>query len=153
MCTFGGLVGLEQLYPTASDSRTNVDADTIALRLTCMAQSNGAGGSCWSAVQSTQVSRSLRVCDARGALFQCKLCYLQVSRRLIHITDWLPTFCEVAGCKLNGTKPIDGVSAWGAISNDLPSKLSPYLPHLATVWDYRLKVALGIEQYIKKALS
>jgi len=45
-----------------------------------------------------------------------------LNRALIHITDWLPTFCEVAGClgMLNpsGDKPIDGFSAWAAISNN-----------------------------------
>ena len=47
------------------------------------------------------------------------------SRSMIHVTDWLPTLCEAAGCSrqeggggaLRGaTKPLDGVSAWGAIS-------------------------------------
>jgi len=39
-----------------------------------------------------------------------------VNRKLMHVTDWLPTLCEVAGCQLNGTKPLDGVSAWAHIS-------------------------------------
>lgn len=41
---------------------------------------------------------------------------------MIHVTDWLPTLCEVAGCAGGaqpvGTKPLDGVSAWGAISRN-----------------------------------
>jgi arylsulfatase B/arylsulfatase I/J len=40
-----------------------------------------------------------------------------VNRNLMHVTDWFPTLCEVAGCSLNGTKPLDGVSAWAHISH------------------------------------
>ena len=44
------------------------------------------------------------------------------NRALMHITDWLPTLCEVAGCPggavPTGTKPLDGVSAWAAISRN-----------------------------------
>jgi hypothetical protein len=51
---------------------------------------------------------------------------------MIHVTDWLPTLCEVAGCKgfesgggadgkpvvLANGKAVDGVSAWAAISRN-----------------------------------
>ena len=46
------------------------------------------------------------------------------SEALMHVTDWLPTLCEVAGCAVNsttglptGTLPLDGVSAWHAITS------------------------------------
>ena len=44
------------------------------------------------------------------------------STALMHVTDWLPTLCEIGGCagggSPTGTKPLDGVSAWGAISRN-----------------------------------
>lgn len=40
---------------------------------------------------------------------------------MIHVTDWLPTLCELAGCegggRPTGTKPLDGTSAWAAIAH------------------------------------
>jgi len=39
-----------------------------------------------------------------------------VNQKLMHVTDWMPTICEVAGCRMNGTKPLDGVPAWKAIT-------------------------------------
>lgn len=50
---------------------------------------------------------------------------------MIHVTDWLPTICEVAGCaggaQPSGTKPLDGVSAWAAISRNESSPRSEIL--------------------------
>ena len=59
------------------------------------------------------------------------------SSAMIHVTDWLPTLCEVAGCALTQhgdeggthtgkmtTKRLDGVSAWGAISRG-EARISP----------------------------
>ena len=53
-----------------------------------------------------------------------------ISRALIHTTDWLPTLCDKAlgDCDLSGAQsglkglPLDGVSAWAAISRGEPSK-------------------------------
>eukprot|EP00937_MAST-01D_sp_MAST-1D-sp2_P004572 g4572.t1 len=48
------------------------------------------------------------------------------NRAMMHVSDWLPTLCEVAGCAgggtPTGTKPLDGVSAWGAIARNESSK-------------------------------
>jgi len=56
---------------------------------------------------------------------------------MIHVTDWLPTLCEVAGCSGSGnpegTKPIDGVSAWGAIAHGRPGSRNEIVYSLAEV--------------------
>ena len=53
------------------------------------------------------------------------------STAMMHVTDWLPTLCEVAGCagggSPTGTKPLDGVSAWGAIARNESSKRTEIL--------------------------
>lgn len=50
---------------------------------------------------------------------------------MMHVTDWVPTLCEVAGCAGGGvpvgTKPLDGVSAWGAIARNETSQRSEIL--------------------------
>ena len=38
-----------------------------------------------------------------------------VNHHLMHVSDWLPTLCAVAGCGLNGTRPLDGVNQWPAL--------------------------------------
>ena len=35
----------------------------------------------------------------------------------MHVSDWMPTLLHVAGAKLNGTKPLDGVNNWSVLSS------------------------------------
>lgn len=65
------------------------------------------------------------------------------SDAMVHVTDWLPTLCEAAGCAdgapdaptgaLGGApagarpKPLDGVSAWGAIARGEAAARSEFL--------------------------
>eukprot|EP00051_Salpingoeca_urceolata_P027772 m.483220 g.483220 ORF g.483220 m.483220 type:complete len:516 (-) comp22829_c0_seq1:60-1607(-) len=44
-----------------------------------------------------------------------------VNHELLHVSDWFPSLCEIAGCSLNGTLPLDGVAAWGSITKGKPS--------------------------------
>jgi len=46
----------------------------------------------------------------------------RVYRGVMHVSDWLPTLCEAAGCKPGYALQLDGVSAWSAITGvALPS--------------------------------
>jgi arylsulfatase A-like enzyme len=40
---------------------------------------------------------------------------------LMHSTDWLPTFCGLAGTYASGTLPLDGVNQWATIAQGQPS--------------------------------
>ena len=54
---------------------------------------------------------------------------------MMHVTDWLPTLCELAGCEggahPKGTKPLDGVSVWAAIAHNRSSPRSEILIDLS----------------------
>lgn len=63
---------------------------------------------------------------------------------MVHVTDWLPTLCEAAGCQasvhggsalagLRANKPLDGVSAWGAIARGGASQRTELLISLIEV--------------------
>lgn len=46
---------------------------------------------------------------------------------MIHITDWLPTFANIAGIKLD--EHIDGINVWDALSYNKPSPRKEILAH------------------------
>ena len=60
---------------------------------------------------------------------------------MVHVTDWLPTLCEAAGgCQAAPAhaasrlrKPLDGLSAWGAIARGEASRRSEFLISLVEV--------------------
>lgn len=45
-----------------------------------------------------------------------------VSKGLMHVTDWFPTFVKLAGGNLNGTKPLDGIDQWNHLKYGAPSQ-------------------------------
>ena len=45
----------------------------------------------------------------------------RVSRDLIHITDWLPTFVKLAGGHVTVDKQLDGFDVWNTLQNKEPS--------------------------------
>lgn len=59
----------------------------------------------------------------------------RVSEQLIHISDWLPTFANIAGVSLDGK--IDGKDVWSALSHDLPSPREDVLCHYDQVEPYK----------------
>jgi arylsulfatase A-like enzyme len=46
----------------------------------------------------------------------------QEVHQLMHSTDWLPTFCRLAGISSNGTLPLDGVDQWDVLSKGTKTK-------------------------------
>jgi arylsulfatase B/arylsulfatase I/J len=65
---------------------------------------------------------------------------------MIHVTDWLPTLCEVAGCdgggSPTGTLPLDGFSAWAAISTNGSTPRTEIL-HDTTESNYSPAIRVG----------
>jgi arylsulfatase A-like enzyme len=45
-----------------------------------------------------------------------------INRQLFHVSDWLPSLCQLAGCNMNGTKPLDGMPLWEAIAENVTSQ-------------------------------
>eukprot|EP00656_Telonema_subtile_P039187 TRINITY_DN44318_c0_g1_i2.p1 TRINITY_DN44318_c0_g1~~TRINITY_DN44318_c0_g1_i2.p1 ORF type:complete len:235 (+),score=58.54 TRINITY_DN44318_c0_g1_i2:873-1577(+) len=62
-----------------------------------------------------------------------------VNHQLMHVSDWVPTLCEVAGCAPNGT--LDGVSAWRHLSEPNVSSLRSEIVH--DIYQGKLALRLG----------
>ncbi|XP_057307730.1 arylsulfatase B-like [Hydractinia symbiolongicarpus] len=45
----------------------------------------------------------------------------RVSMDLMHVTDWLPTFVNLAGGSVKPNNPLDGVNQWETLQNMVPS--------------------------------
>lgn len=58
----------------------------------------------------------------------------RVSTQLFHITDWLPTLYSAAGGDVSYLGEIDGVDAWKALSEDLPSNRTSVLHNIDDIY-------------------
>lgn len=58
----------------------------------------------------------------------------RVSSQLFHITDWLPTLYAAAGGDVGYLGQIDGMNAWRALSEDLPSNRSSVLHNIDDIY-------------------
>ncbi|XP_077516111.1 arylsulfatase B-like isoform X1 [Amblyomma americanum] len=73
----------------------------------------------------------------------------RVSQRLLHITDWLPTFYALAGGSVSELGPLDGRDIWATLSQDEPSQRSEVVYNIDPLWGYaairrdRFKIVVG----------
>ncbi|CAK8677652.1 unnamed protein product [Clavelina lepadiformis] len=59
-----------------------------------------------------------------------------ITRDLIHVSDWLPTLMTAARCKLaSGTPSLDGVDQWNTISKGLPGKRTEILHNIDPLFE------------------
>ncbi len=64
----------------------------------------------------------------------------QIINEPMHIVDWFPTLVKVAGGKVEGTKPLDGMDLWPTLTAKAPS---PHSDILVNVEAYRGSVRQG----------
>jgi arylsulfatase A-like enzyme len=77
------------------------------------------------------------------------------SHRLMHVSDWFPTFVHLSQGDLNGTKPLDGVNQWDAISRNTPSPRKDVLIGISHAIDRSLdkrRISAECRRYIPKEL-
>lgn len=58
----------------------------------------------------------------------------RVSTQLLHITDWLPTLYAAAGGDIEYLGDIDGINAWEALSENLPSNRTSVLHNIDDIY-------------------
>ena len=77
------------------------------------------------------------------------------SRKLMHVSDWFPTFIHLSQGDFNGTKPLDGVNQWDTISRNAPSLRKEVLIGIQTPTDNGLpkrRVSAECLAFIPKVL-
>ncbi|KAF5269793.1 hypothetical protein FQA39_LY08574 [Lamprigera yunnana] len=60
----------------------------------------------------------------------------RISNRLMHITDWLPTFYSIAGLNVSDLKNIDGFDMWNSISEDAESTRTEMVYNIDEIENY-----------------
>ncbi|XP_018331773.1 arylsulfatase B isoform X2 [Agrilus planipennis] len=76
----------------------------------------------------------------------------RVSNKLMHISDWLPTFYSAAGLNKTELGDIDGIDMWQAISEDAPGSRTEMLYNIDPVYSYA-SIRKGDWKYINGSTS
>ncbi|XP_077868272.1 arylsulfatase B-like [Saccoglossus kowalevskii] len=57
-----------------------------------------------------------------------------INNELMYIGDWFPTFMNLAGGHVIGSKPLDGINQWETISRGVPSKRVEIVYNIDPLW-------------------
>lgn len=57
----------------------------------------------------------------------------RTSKKLMHVTDWFPTFVGLSRGNLNGSKPLDGYDQWASISRNKKSPRKEILHNIKPI--------------------